>query len=150
MPDDDSPRARLLTYRVRLPAPGNEGRGVQFAAAWPGEERMETAGYGAVSRPKLLRRTDRVELGYVRTRELAADPGAEPTAVVIRELGVFPLSLDGAQMAPPAYFQVRREQSVAVGVSSAFARTDGSTGDDSAFWVLDDVRPSATETEHGH
>ncbi|EYF02161.1 Hypothetical protein CAP_7372 [Chondromyces apiculatus DSM 436] len=133
LPEDDSPRARLLTYRVRLPSWGNETRGVQFEAAWPGEERLDTAGYGAVSRPKLLARGDRVELGYVRTRE----PETEPEAGVIGELGVFLLGLDGAQQAPATFSRVRRGQSVAVGVAGAIAR------EDAAFWVLDDVRPSA-------
>lgn len=133
LPEDESPSARLLTYRVRLPPAGQEARGVQFEAAWPAEERMDTAGYGAVSRPKLLSRGDRVELGYVRTRV----PGGAPVSEVVAELGVFPLSPDGAQLAAPAYFPVRAGLPLAVGVASAFAAGDA------AFWVLDDARPSA-------
>lgn len=139
LPSDASPSARLLVYRAKLPPAGQEARGVQFEAAWSAEERMDTAGYGAVSRPKLLLRDDHVELGYVRTRVPASSPSAE----VIGELGVFRLGLDGAQLGAPDYYPVRAGRPVAVGVVGAF-HSGGIT-----TWVLDDARPSAVVLADG-
>lgn len=133
LPGDASPSARLLTYRVRLPPKGQEAAGPRFEAAWSGEARLETVGYGAVSRPKLLARGDRVELGYVRSRTDTS--GAAPK--IVGELAVFPLDLDGARRGEPAIYPARDGLTVAVGVLSAFARGGA------AWWVLDDVRPSA-------
>lgn len=133
LPGDESPSARLLTYRVTLPPAGQEAEGPRFEAAWAAEERMETVGYGAVSRPRLLARGDRVELGYLRSRTDTS--GAAPE--IIGELAVFPLGVDGAQLGAPRLLRARDGLTVAVGVVSAYAR------EGAAWWVLDDVRPSA-------
>jgi len=139
LPGDASPSARLLVYRAGLPPPGQEARGVHFEAAWSAEERMDTAGYGAVSRPRMILRSDRVELGYVRTRV----PSAGASTEVVGELGVFQLGLDGSKLGDPVYHPVRAGHPVAVGVISAFARGA------STFWVLDDARPSAVLLQDG-
>jgi hypothetical protein len=137
LPDDASPKARLLTYRVRLPPAGQEARGGQFEAAWGAEERMETAGYGAVSRPKLVARGNGVELGYVQTKVLDNGMSGE----VIGELMLFQLAMDGRldEGVPvnPLAFPARDGQAVAVGVTAGFARGEAT------WWVFDDVRPSA-------
>ncbi len=138
LPGDASPSARLLVYRSALPPPGQEARGVQFESAWSAEERMDTAGYGAVSRPRMILRGDHVELGYVRTR---VEAGA--STEVVGELGVFQLGLDGGKLGDPAFYPVRAGHPVAVGVISAFARGE------STFWVLDDARPSAVLLKDG-
>ncbi len=134
--EDNNPSPRLITYRVTLPPEGQEGAGVQFGAAWESEQRMKTIGYGAVSKPKLLKRKNKnsVELGYFETR---ADntAGNEKT---LGELVVFQMNDDGSLKQPPTLAPVlaRTSLPVAVGVEDAFEASSG------AFWVLDNGRPS--------
>lgn len=132
--DDTNPSPRLITYRLTLPPEGQESAGVQFGAAWESEERMKTIGYGAVSRPKLLMRSDRVELGYFQTRS-DNTPGNEKT---LGELVVFQMNSDGSLKQPPSLNPIlaRASLPVAVNVEDAFVSAAG------AFWVLDNERPS--------
>jgi hypothetical protein len=138
LPDDDLLAPRLITYRVDLPPEGQEAvKSPAYAAAWPEEERMSTAGYGAVSSPKLVERGEFVDLGYVITRTKMEPTGIETVA----ELSVFGLGKDGGLL-PDAKvaFSARVGLPVAVGVVDVF-RFDGGT-----WWILDDARPSAVLT----
>jgi hypothetical protein len=129
---DPSPEPRLITYKATLPPEGQEGSGVEFGAAWSDERRMPTIGYGAVSKPKFLRREGLVQLGYFQTRS------SEAQEKTIGELFVINLNEDGAPaFSEPAAYPARAGLPVAVSVEAAF---EGSTG---TWWVLDDERPSA-------
>jgi len=77
LPDDPSVQPRLITYRVTLPAPGNETSPSTFEPAWPEEKRLDTVGYGAVSLPKLVDRGDSLDVGYVRSRTTPMSTVAE-------------------------------------------------------------------------
>lgn len=131
---DTDPSPRLIVYQVTLPPEGQESAGVQFGAAWDSEQRMKTIGYGAVSKPKLLKRKDRIELGYFQTRT-DNTPGNEKT---LGELVVFQMSDDGSLKQPPALppYPARAALPVAVGVEGAFESSLG------AFWALDPERTS--------
>lgn len=133
--------ARVLAYSVQLPPEGQEASDAQYAQAWPQEVRMETVGYGAVSRPKLVARGDGlVELGYVRTsrRNTAGNPPQ-----IVAELAIFPMDEDGTLRGSPKLREVRSGMSVAVSVRSAFSCAGA------AWWVLDDLRPSAVLVPDG-
>jgi len=132
--DDTSVEPRLVTYRVDLPPAGREADPSKFEAAWDKEQRLSTVGYGAVSYPKLVKRSDHVELGYVRSKTDVVDGNLE----TIAELAVFSLNTDGSLRAPdPLSFRARDGLTVAVGVVDAF-RFDAGT-----WWILDNERPSA-------
>lgn len=138
--DDVSALPRVVTYRVDLPPEGKEEQSPVFEAAWPEELHMETVGYGAVSVPRLLGRTDHVELGYVRSRT-AIENGMPAT---IAELAVFSMAQDGVLLSPmPTYYPARDNLTVAVGVMDAFALSTG------AYWILDNERPSAVFVQDG-
>jgi hypothetical protein len=130
---DPSANPRLITYRATLPPEGQEAAGVQFGAAWNEELRLSTIGYGAVSKPKLLRRDNRVELGYFQTRtEVIGNEGK-----TIGELVVIQLDESGGRLpGAPETYPARGTLPVAVGVEGAFVGTTG------AWWVLDEERPS--------
>jgi hypothetical protein len=130
---DPSASPRLITYRATLPPEGQEAGGVKFGAAWDKEMRLSTIGYGAVSKPKLLRRDNHVELGYFQTRtEVVGDVGK-----TIGELVVIQLDENGGRLPEaPAMYPARGALPVAVGVEAAFTGTTGS------WWVLDEERPS--------
>jgi hypothetical protein len=131
--DDPAPEPRLITYQVDLPPEGSEAQGAQFGAAWGEEARVGTIGYGAVSRPKLLKRENHIELGCVQTRTDISS-GVPQT---IGELLVRSLGDDGALLpVPTGVYPARAGLPVAVGVIDAF---EGATG---AFWILDNERPS--------
>lgn len=140
LPDDESPEPRLLTYRVDLPPEGSESSAPSFQAAWDAEIRMPTIGYGAVSRPKLVRSGDGVSLGYFQSLTKDVSGKAETAG----ELAVFSLKLDGSLAADaPVVYPAREGLTVAVGVVDAFA-----TGGD-VWWVLDDERPSVLRAGMG-
>jgi len=132
--EDTSAMPRLITYRVSLPPEGKESESPSFEPAWSNEIRLDTVGYGAVSVPRLLRRADHLELGYVRTRVTTVNGSPETVA----ELARFSLAEDGSLNAQdPTYHPARLDLPVAVGVWDAFAFTGGS------WWILDNERPSA-------
>lgn len=142
-PLDDDPRPRVAVYHAELPREGDESAtpsGDDLGTSWGPEARVSTIGYGAVSRPELVRTADdRIELGYLMS--LPADTSAA--------LGVFELSDSGEAIGvppsctplspcPPARTTEAGGPAlpVAVGVHDALA-TPGRV-----YWVLDDVRPT--------
>jgi hypothetical protein len=128
--------AQLRAYTVQLPPEGDEASGADYAQAWPRDVEVDTVGYGAVTRPKLLARGDgRVELGYVRSSRAHGPGGA--ALQLVAELAVFPMMDDGSLRGRPTLREVRRGMAVAVGVVSAFSCAGA------AWWVLDEMRPSA-------
>jgi hypothetical protein len=130
LPDDADPSARLLVYRVELPA---GGQSVAFGPAWPAEERMPTVGYGAVSSPRFVRAGSGASLGYVASRVVDSGAGFDTVA----ELVVFPLEASGAQAGAPLLLPARAALPVAVGAEAGFEVASGT------LWVLDRDRPSA-------
>lgn len=137
---DSDPSPRLITYSVKLPAEGQEASGAQFGSPWPSELRMSTIGYGAVSKPKLVKRGSSVELGYVQTLKTLS-PNNEP--LTSGELTVIKLEKDGTPVDNGVVsYAARSGLPVAVSVEGAFegGETKGSAG--GVFWALDDARPS--------
>lgn len=146
-PVDDDVRPRIAIYAVTLPAQGDEASGATSQRV--GEEiRVQTIGYGAVSRPHLVQLgADALQLGYVVSRS--------KTGQTEGVLGVLDLDSGGATTgALPTCFRdpvpmvdtcplVRSADDlpVAVGVVDAFV--SGTTTD----WVLDDARPSVATTD---
>ncbi len=131
LPDEDLVQPRLITYRVSLPAEGNESSPPTYEPAWSSEKRLSTVGYGAVSIPKLVSRGSTVDVGYVRSGTTATE--------TVADLSIFSMQPDGT-LPPPedaTYYPARSGLSVAVGVFDA-VRFDVGT-----WWVLDDERPSA-------
>jgi hypothetical protein len=141
LPDDMDQRPRLIPYAVTLPPEGSEATAVHFQPAWDAEERLETVGYGAVSKPRLLARKDHVELGYFRSRTDTTGM----TNATLGELAIYSVDAMGAKMGDPLIVPARAKQSlpVAIGVVDAFA------ADDVAWWALDDARPSVLRIPDG-
>lgn len=136
---DPDPSPRLITYSVKLPAEGQEASGAQFGSPWPAELRMSTIGYGAVSKPKLVKRASSVELGYMQTLK-SVGPNNEP--LTSGELTVIKLENDGTPVDKGVFsYDARGGLPVAVSVEGAFVGDDGA-GVGGVFWALDDARPS--------
>lgn len=145
-PIDDDARPRIAVYRVELPAEGDEADGppngeVDFGTSWGPEERVSTIGYGAVSRPELVR-TDSgaIELGYLVS--LPEDTSAA--------LGVYSLGEDGEAIGTPPDCTstvapcpaARRPEPGAPALTVAVGVYDALAAPGRVYWALDDVRPT--------
>lgn len=133
LPSDKASELRLMVYRSALPPPGQEAANAVEIPVWSEPKRVQTIGYGTSESMKMFVREDHVELGCVRS--FSGMVSGSPK--IVSELAVYRLGLDGASLGAPTYYPMRSDATTAAGVVAAFATREA------AWWVFDDVRPSA-------